>query len=155
MNIIIIIVGLISILWADFGPNVNISEGLGTLNKRPDITIDINNIIHVVWVNADDNANVYYARSEDYGNTFSDPAQVNSVDGHVIEISYSGPKIETIGNTIHIIWADQRNGYDQTNIYYSRSLDGGENWTVEIPIGNDLKFNLIQKLLPMTMVIFM
>ena len=103
MNIIIIIVGLISILWADFGPNVNISEGLGTLNKRPDITIDINNIIHVVWVNADDNANVYYARSEDHGNTFSAPAQVNSVDGYAIEITYSGPKIESVGNTIHII----------------------------------------------------
>ena len=53
MNIIIIIVGFISILEADFGPNINISEGLGTLNKRPDITVDINNIIHVVWINAD------------------------------------------------------------------------------------------------------
>ena len=141
MNIIIVF-GFISILWADFGPNVNISEGLGTLNKRPDIAIDINNTIHVVWVNANDNANLYYSRSEDHGNTFSDPIQVNSVDGHVIEISYSGPKIETVGNTIHIVWADQRNDYDQTNIYYSRSLDGGDNWSVEIPIGNDQKFNL-------------
>ena len=118
MNIIIVFV-FISILWADFGPNVNISEGLGTLNKRPDIAIDINNTIHVVRVNANDNANLYYSRSEDHGNTFSSPIQVNSVDGHVIEISYSGPKIETVGNTIHIVWADQRNGYDQTNIYYS------------------------------------
>jgi len=142
MNIIIIIVGLISILGADFGPNINVSEGLGTLNKRPDIAVDINNIIHVVWINADNNANVYYARSEDHGNTFSAPVQVNSVDGYAIEITYSGPKIESVGNTIHIIWADERNGYDETNIYYSRSLDGGDTWTVEIPIGDNLKFNL-------------
>ena len=118
MYIIIIIIGLISILEADFGPNINISEGLGTLNKRPDITVDINNIIHVVWINADNNPNIYYARSEDHGSSFSVPIQVNSVGGNAIEISYSGPKIESVGNTIHIIWADQRNGYDQTNIYY-------------------------------------
>ena len=89
MNIIIIIVGLISILEADFGPNINISEGLGTLNKRPDITVDINNIIHVVWINADNNPNIYYARSENHGSSFSVPIQINSVDGHAIEISYS------------------------------------------------------------------
>ena len=142
MNIIIIIVGLISILEADFGPNINISEGLGTLNKRPDITVDINSIIHVVWINADNNPNIYYARSEDHGSSFSVPIQVNSVDGHAIEISYSGPKIESVGNTIHIIWADQRNGYDATNIYYSRSLDAGETWTEEIPIGDESEFNL-------------
>ena len=70
MYIIIIIIGLISILEADFGPNINISEGLGTLNKRPDITVDINNIIHVVWINADNNPNIYYARSEDHGSSF-------------------------------------------------------------------------------------
>ena len=143
MNVItIIIVGFISILEADFGPNINISEGLGTLNKRPDITVDINDIIHVVWINADNNPNIYYARSEDHGSSFSVPIQVNTVDGHAIEISYSGPKIESVGNTIHIIWADQRNGYDATNIYYSRSLDAGETWTEEIPIGEDSKFNL-------------
>ena len=138
----IMLLGLISFLWADFSANVLVSANSGSHNKMPDIIVDGNGTIHVVWINNDDNKNLFYANSSDHGNLFSTPIQINTVSGHVSDIMYSGPKIAEFGGILHAIWADSRHGYDETNIYYSQSTDGGTTWTEEAPIGDVSSFNL-------------
>ena len=51
------LLGLISFLWADFSANVLVSANSGSHNKMPDIIVDGNGTIHVVWINNDDNKN--------------------------------------------------------------------------------------------------
>ena len=136
------LLGLISLLWADFGSNVQISENSGSHNKMPDIIVDETGTIHVIWINNDNDKNIYYANSSDHGSTFSASVQINSFNGYVSDIMYSGPKITEFGGFLHVIWADQRYGYDETNIFYARSSDNGVTWTEEVPIGNITKFNL-------------
>jgi len=142
MKRIIIFISFLTFIFADFGANILVSDNAGTHNKMPDITVTDDGTIHVVWVNNDNNANIYYAKSTDHGSTFSTPVQVNTFDGHVSDILYSGPKIASVGNTVHIIWADKRNGYDETNIYYSRSLNGGDTWSEDEAIGDNATFNI-------------
>jgi hypothetical protein len=40
--------------------------------------------------------------------------------------------------TIYINWSDQRNGTDDTDIWLSRSLDGGSTWSAPIRVNDDL-----------------
>jgi hypothetical protein len=39
--------------------------------------------------------------------------------------------------TIYINWSDQRNGADNTDIFLSKSTDGGQTWSVPIKVNND------------------
>lgn len=137
---------MISILWADFGANVHVSANSGSHNKMPDITVDETGTIHIIWINNDNDKNILYTNSSDHGNTFSAPVQINTFNGFVSDILYSGPKIAEFGGYLHVIWADQRYGYDETNIFYAQSSDNGVTWTEEVPIGNITKFNLYPEL---------
>lgn len=38
---------------------------------------------------------------------------------------------------IYINWSDQRNGISNTDIFFSRSTDGGDNWTAPLKVNND------------------
>lgn len=142
MKFSVIIMSFLSILFADFSANVHVSANAGSFNKMPDIAVDENGTIHAVWINNDNNKNLFYAKSTDHGSTFSTPMQINTHNGYVSDIMYSGPKIDVFGGIIHVIFADQRNGYDETNIYYSRSFDNGDTWIEEVPIGDISAFNL-------------
>ena len=111
-------------------------------NSQPDIAINDDGHIAVVWVQNDGGYNARFAYSINGGESFSESQVVNDLSGHVIHIGNSGPKMDIHNNNIHVIWADQRDGYDNTNIYYSHSLDQGETWSVSIPVGNNAKFNI-------------
>ncbi|MBL7014514.1 MAG: exo-alpha-sialidase [Candidatus Marinimicrobia bacterium] len=111
-------------------------------NSQPDIAINNDGHVAVVWVQNDGGYNARFAYSTDEGETFSESYIVNDFPGHVIHIGNSGPKMDIHNNIIHVIWADQRDGYDDTNIYYSKSSDQGESWSVSVPIGKDAKFNI-------------
>lgn len=39
--------------------------------------------------------------------------------------------------TIYINWTDQRNGFDDTDVFLSKSTDGGETWCTPIRVNND------------------
>jgi hypothetical protein len=38
---------------------------------------------------------------------------------------------------LYLVWADQRNGEDDTDIWFSRSFNFGDNWTAPLRINND------------------
>jgi Neuraminidase (sialidase) len=39
--------------------------------------------------------------------------------------------------TIYVNWSDQRNGEDDTDIWFSKSTDGGESWSAPIRVNDD------------------
>ncbi len=45
--------------------------------------------------------------------------------------------IAASGDTVHAVWFDGRHGWPNAEIYYRRSLDGGQNWEAETRLTND------------------
>lgn len=131
---------------ADFNPSVNISTGLPALNTYPDMEVDNDGNIYVVWVNTSQGGDVLFSMSNNFGETFSDPVNVNQVPDHTTTIGYSGPQVEIWQDTIHVLWTDQRNGYSHTTAYYARSVDFGETWE-EMRIGHENGVNFYPELL--------
>lgn len=77
--------------------------------RVPDAEIDDAGTIHLVYL-AD--ANVYYVRSADQGQTFSQPIRVNTEDGFASGGRYRGPDL-AIGKNglVHVVWYNA--GYQQ------------------------------------------
>ncbi|MCK4266827.1 MAG: Ig-like domain-containing protein [Thermoplasmata archaeon] len=107
----------------------------------PDIAVDSDGKIHVVW---DDTRNdpggippkldIYYANSTDGGITFNGDVMVN--DGPPGSVPRDAPFVAIDDNNkIHVVWGDARNGnYD---IYYANSTDGGITFSSDRRINDD------------------
>jgi hypothetical protein len=109
------------------------SDISGIYCKNPDICVTNSNI-NVVWEDNDAIAReIKYRSSNDSGSTWNSPKMISSDDGAYSEV----PKIAVSddGQSIHVVWVDSRHGAESfptnTEIYYTRSLDGGVTWEVE------------------------
>ena len=95
MYIKIFIILIFSSIFSDdyiFSENIRITESSND-QKFPEIAID-ENIIHLTWVSiSGNNKNIMYSKSENDGETFSNPLQINYVDNNIIAYGQSGPKI--------------------------------------------------------------
>ena len=93
---IIIIISIISLIFSDdyiFSENIRITNSNND-QKFPEIVIDAN-VIHLTWVSvAGSNKNIMYSKSEDYGESFSSPLQINYLDNNIVAFGQSGSKIE-------------------------------------------------------------
>ena len=126
----------------EFGINIPVSEG-NVQQKFPDLHIDYENTIHVVWVEQIGNAkNVYYSQSQDFGLNFSEKVRVNTIANHIEAFSGGGPRVRSNGNQVFVIWADSRNGYNNTSIFMTYSLDNGINWLDEFEASDQPHFQL-------------
>lgn len=80
--------------------------------------------VHVVWNCWPDefNCSIYYKRSLDNGQTWSEPL--------ILSVNHNRgiyPEIGLNGEIVHVIWKDYRD--ENPEIYYARSLDNGQNWS--------------------------
>ena len=80
MSYLLITLGLLSISFSQteyvFSDNIQITDSSND-QKFPEMIIN-NNIIHLTWVSVYGNTkNIMYSRSQDFGETFSEPIQVN------------------------------------------------------------------------------
>lgn len=129
-------------VWAvEFNSNVPVIIAESTQNL-PDITVGDDGMIYVIWVDTRYGSNVYFAKSYDHGVTFTEGVQVNDATGHVVALISNHPKIEEYEGDLYVFWADQRDGYYNTNIYMAKSTDGGEVWSPGVAVGSGFKFNL-------------
>ena len=110
-----------------------------SLSNWPEIGCD-GDTVYVIWEDwrngsLVNNADVYFNRSEDAGATWLDPdilisrGNVPYGGGPVADHSPAFPKLSCDGDFIHVAWGDIRNG--SSDIYYNRSMDGGDTWLVD------------------------
>jgi hypothetical protein len=111
-------------------PNVRISDTpIGTYGGLGPTTIDESGILFTAWTilnkyrRAD--KHILFAKSLDRGDTWTPDVQVD--DG--TRSSKSSPVVCVGSNGhIYVVWEDYR-PYDDSDIYFARSTDGGETWT--------------------------
>ena len=139
------IILVFSFIFSDdyiFSENIRITESSNN-QKFPESTID-GNIIHLTWVSiTGNNKNIIYSKSDNHGETFSIPIQINYLDNNVVAYGgQSGPKINTFNNRVYITYTDNRSGL--TSIYLNSSEDYGETWQEEILISDTSYLNAYQ-----------
>ena len=130
----------------NFSESVLVSGGVSSHNLYPDLAVSDSGDIYIVWVNTLSGGDVHFSMSTNQGQTFSQVSTVNSVLNHATTIGFSGPQVEVWGDTIHVLWTDQRDGYAHTSAYYARSIDQGVTWE-ETQIGHPNGVNFYPELL--------
>ena len=124
-----------------FSDNIRLTESLNN-QKFPEATIN-SNYIHLAWVSVSgNNKNIVYSRSEDNGETFSAPIQINYLNNNIVAYSQSGPKIAAHENRVYITYTDDRSGY--TSVYLNVSEDYGNTWQEETLISDTPYLNMYQ-----------
>ena len=116
-----------------FSDNVQITDSSND-QKFPEIIIN-DNIIHLTWVSIYGNTkNIMYSRSEDFGESFSEPIQINYLNNNIIAYGQSGSKIESFNDNIFITYIDDRT--ESWAVYLNISYDNGLTWEQEIMISD-------------------
>ena len=124
-----------------FSDNIRLTESLNN-QKFPEAAIN-NNYIHLAWVSVSgNNKNIVYSRSEDNGETFSTPIQINYLNNNIVAYSQSGPKVAAHENKVYITYTDDRSGY--TSVYLNVSEDYGNTWQEETLISDTPYLNMYQ-----------
>lgn len=99
----------------------------------PDPTVAVaGSVVHVAWHQGPDSAGgVWYLRSTDGGQTWSQPRRLSDTLGW----GTTRPSLTATGPDVHLVWLDGRRGTDQ--LYYKRSTDAGATWGVDTYLGMD------------------
>jgi hypothetical protein len=118
---------------ATFGPNVRVDDSpvFERINERPALAADRRGVVHAAWTDLrarEPDTNIFYARSDDAGATFSANRQVDDsragVDPDVDTPSNQWhPALAARRNRLFVAWQDDRLGND--DIFFSTSRDGG------------------------------
>ena len=135
-----------AVFGIEFSPSTLVSGEVTSHNFYPDMVVTDSGKIYIVWVNTQGGGDVHFTMSNDHGQTFTNFSTVNSIPNHVVTIGFSGPQVEVLNDTIHVLWSDQRNGYDHSSAFYARSIDQGLTWD-ETQIGYPNGVNFYPELL--------
>lgn len=120
--------GSVHVIWLDKGP-VGAADRLGHAHSPGGHT-------HQAW------SDVYYARSDDDGRTFSAPVRVNAEDGEVWGFAVSKPNIG-IGptGTVHVFYPaneiSSTIGKPVAVSHYVRSTDGGKSFSKPVRLNGE------------------
>ena len=125
-----------------FSDNIRLTESLND-QKFPEVAID-SNYIHLSWVSVvGNNKNIMYSRSDDSGESFSIPIQLNFTDNNIIAYGQqSGPRLAIYEIKVYITYTDDRTGF--TSVYLSVSEDYGNVWQEEVLISDTPYLNAYQ-----------
>ena len=104
-----------------FGSSVNLSNNSG-FSEHPQILAAYDNNVYAIW--ADDtsgNREVLFTRSVDNGTSFD---KIKNLSNNTSD-SFN-QEIAVFGDTVYVVWLDQSDEDDETNILLKASGDGGE-----------------------------
>ncbi len=106
----------------------------GSESTNPRIAIE-DQSVYVVWEDdRDGESDIYISRSTDRGATWGETDTRVGQDAAGSSASHT-PHVLTAANVVHIAWTDARDG--RAEIYYSRSIDSGETFSVERRLDSD------------------
>lgn len=115
--------------------DTNIIQSIGG-ESEPSISC-YNNNIHLVWTDTrDGNNEVYYKKSIDNGSSWNQEIRLTNNSSQ----SYS-PSIASFGNTVGIVWTDDRHEILNFEVYFIKSLNNGQDWDPEIRLTNSLNYS--------------
>lgn len=86
---------------------------------------------------SDDNSEIFFSKSTDGGKTFSAPQKISSDSSyaHLSKLAVDGNNVLITWNTI--AWAEKLHGYDNMEIQFSKSADGGKTFSPPKNISNN------------------
>jgi hypothetical protein len=95
-------------------------------SSNPAIAVDGPNI-YVVWTAYTSGGyEIYFKKSVDGGATWTTDKRLSYTAGESLY-----PAIAVDGSNIYVVWEDHTPDYYQTNLYFKKSFDGGNNWTTK------------------------
>ncbi len=119
-----------------WGPDIQITTD-SAYQAMPTIAVS-GSTVHIFWTDERHHpgrireCDIYYRRSTDNGTTWlPETLLCTHPNGE-----YGGwnPCAAVSGDTVHLVWEDDRNGDDL--IHYKRSTDAGRTWTQDLPISS-------------------
>ena len=122
----------------DFGETwtntVGIS-GMDSGSQTPQMASFSGNI-YIIWEQKPDmisnTMEIYFVKSTDWGQTFSSPINISNSPSSTSRWA----QIRCSGNTIYCSWIESVT-YPESNIYFSKSTNGGSNWSTPVNITNN------------------
>jgi hypothetical protein len=105
----------------------------GSFNPAIAVSSD-GQFVHLVWqeVGQVDESMIYYRRGQRNGDTINWATPVSLSAGIARSVR---PAIAVgTGQTVHVAWGEQTSGYDMQYVRYTRSTDGGLNWSTSARI---------------------
>ena len=119
--------------WED---EQQITQPTGEHKTGPSIAVsDDGMIVHVAWIDARHggilDTDIYYVRSTDGGLTWEEEVRITEAPW-----GSTGPRLAVDGETVHLVWYDERKGYMVFDIYYRRSTDNGATWEEEVALSD-------------------
>ncbi len=88
----------------------------------------------VVWASRGSRVNLFYARSDAEGASWSEPSQLNDEQDSA---NHFGGFIHSSEDVVHCLWEDWRRGFPM--IFSSASHDGGRTWSPNKPVEYDFR----------------
>lgn len=129
--------------WWNFGDRVD--DSTWSLKISPVLVTDIIGAAYAVWEDSrGDSMDIYFAKSTDEGNTWTNP-NIKVSDSSVSARKFPSITVDTMSN-IYVVWQDNRlGGWD---IYFTKSTDGGWNWQhPDIPITDLLEGDHVEPII--------
>jgi len=129
---------LFAFLLTQWGPDIRLTNDPNSsrlpINNQRAIFVS-GDTLHIVWEeNRDGNWEIYYKRSLDAGNTWSQDTRLTNDPNLSMEPSISG-----FGSNIHLVWLDTRDG--NWEIYYKNSSNGGNSWSIDKRLTNNPSYS--------------
>jgi PKD repeat protein len=129
-----------------FQTNVRVNDDIQlTSQSCPSVAVSDKLDVYIIWWDDRDSVDgvpegsVYFAKSIDFGQSFSQDVKVTDDVGD-LHIHQCGPAIGSLGNSaIFAAWGDQRYvGPTSDDVYFSRSLNGGYSFDPDVRATDDL-----------------
>jgi hypothetical protein len=121
-----------------FAPNVQVDDGLPFAQYPPSIARGLNDELYVMFEDTREGGDMYFAKSLDRGRTWSRP-NIRVSDTCLCDLGFRSCLAVDDAGAIYGVWTDWRrddDGDENYDIYFSRSTDGGETWSVNVRVND-------------------
>lgn len=121
----------------DYGKHWNDTVTINDNNasaETPVLALGNDGNLYAAWADyRNEDTDIFMSSSTDGGETWSANVRVNNDPGTADQ---SLPILRTgsLTDTVYLAWHDQRNG--ESEIYFARSLNGGQTWTPNVEVSN-------------------